>query len=194
MALDAARVLVGTADQTNATGAIFSAPLGTTVPTNATATLDAAFVDSGYVSEDGLSFTPEISTTDINEWNGSLVRRIKETFNGTLSWAHLETNEQSLKNAFGEDAVTATAATQSHGNQLSVAIAGDLPAAKAWVFKLKDGDNRMLIVVPNGQVTGVEEVSFTSSDAITWGVTLSAYPDSAGNSIYIYTDDGHTTA
>lgn len=194
MALDAARVLVGTADQTNATGAIFSAPLGTTVPTNATATLDAAFVDSGYVSEDGLSFTPEISTTDINEWNGSLVRRIKETFNGTLSWAHLETNEQSLKNAFGEDAVTATAATQSHGNQLSVAIAGDLPAAKAWVFKLKDGDNRMLIVVPNGQVTGVEEVSFTSSDAITWGVTLSAYPDSAGNSIYIYTDDGQTTA
>lgn len=194
MALDAARVLVGTADQTNATGAIFSAPLGTTVPTNATATLDAAFVDSGYVSEDGLSFTPEISTTDINEWNGSLVRRIKETFNGTLSWAHLETNEQSLKNAFGEDAVTATAATQSHGNQLSVAIAGDLPAAKAWVFKLKDGDNRMLIVVPNGQITGVEEVSFTSSDAITWGVTLSAYPDSAGNSIYIYTDDGQTTA
>lgn len=194
MALDAARVLVGTADQTNATGAIFSAPLGTTVPTNATATLDAAFVDSGYVSEDGLSFTPEISTTDINEWNGSLVRRIKETFNGTLSWAHLETNEQSLKNAFGDDAVTATAATQSHGNQLAVSIAGDLPAAKAWVFKLKDGDNRMLIVVPNGQITGVEEVSFTSSDAITWGVTLSAYPDSAGNSIYIYTDDGQTTA
>lgn len=194
MALDAARVLVGTADQTNATGAIFSAPLGTTVPTNATATLDAAFVDSGYVSEDGLSFTPEISTTDINEWNGSLVRRIKETFNGTLSWAHLETSEQSLKNAFGDDAVTAAAATQNHGNQLAVAIAGDLPAAKAWVFKLKDGDNRMLIVVPNGQVTGVEEVSFTSSDAITWGVTLSAYPDSAGNSIYIYTDDGQTTA
>lgn len=194
MALDAARVLVGTADQTNATGAIFSAPLGTSVPTSATDTLNAAFLDSGYVSEDGLSFTPEISTSDITEWNGSLVRRIKETFNGTLSWAHLETNEQSLKNAFGDSAVTATAATQTHGNQLAVAIAGDLPAAKAWVFKLKDGDNRMLIVVPNGQVTGVEEVSFTSSDAITWGVTLSAYPDSAGNSIYIYTDDGQTTA
>lgn len=194
MALDAARVLVGTADQTNATGAIFSAPLGTSVPTSATDTLAAAFVDSGYVSEDGLSFTPEISTTDINEWNGSLVRRIKETFNGTLSWAHLETNEQSLKNAFGDSAVTATAANTTHGNQLAVSIAGNLPAAKAWVFKLKDGANRMLIVVPNGQVTGVEEVSFTSSDAITWGVTLSAYPDSAGNSIYIYTDDGQTTA
>lgn len=194
MALDAARVLVGTADQTNATGAIFSAPLGTSLPTSATDTLNAAFHDSGYVSADGVNFTPEVSTSDITEWNGSLVRRIKETFNGTLSWAHLETNEQSLKNAFGDSAVTVTAANTTHGNQLAVAISGDLPAAKAWVFKLKDGDNRMLLVVPNGQITGVEEVSFTSTDAITWGVTLSAYPDSTGKSIYIYTDDGQTTA
>ncbi len=194
MALDAARVLVGTADQTNATGAIFSAPLGTTVPTSATDTLAAAFVDSGYVSEDGLTFSPEISTTDINEWNGALVRRIKETFNGTLSWSHLETNLQSLRNTFGDAAVTSTAATTTHGNQLAVAISGELPGAKTWVFKLKDGDNRMLIVVPNGQITSIEDVSFTSSDAIMWGVSLSCYPDSTGNSIYIYTDDGQATA
>lgn len=194
MALDATRVLVGTADQTNATGAIFSAPLGTTVPTSAVDTLDAAFTDSGYVSEDGLSFSPEISTTDINEWNGALVRRIKETFNGTLSWSHLETNEQSLRNTFGDAAVTVTAATQTHGKQIAVAINGELPAAKAWVFKLKDGDNRMLIVVPNGQVTTIEDVDFTSSDAIMWGVQLACYPDANGNSLYIYTDDGVTTA
>ena len=194
MALDATRVLVGTADQTNATGAIFSAPLGTTVPTSAIDTLDAAFKDSGYVSEDGLSFSPEISTSDVSEWNGSLVRRIKESFNGTLSWSHLETNEQSLKNTFGDAAVTVTAATQTHGKQIAVAINGDLPAAKAWVFKLKDGNNRMLIVVPNGQVTTIEDVDFTSSDAIMWGVQLSCYPDTNGNSIYLYTDDGVTTA
>lgn len=194
MALDASRVLVGTADQTGAVGAIFSAPIGTTLPTSAIDTLNTAFTDSGYVSEDGLSFSPDLSTSDINEWNGALVRRVKESFDGSLSWSHLETNENALKNTFGDSNVTVTAANTTHGKQLAVAINGDLPAAKSWVFKLKDGLNRILIVVPNGQVTDVKDVSFTASDAIMWGVTLSCYPDSSGNSLYIYTDDGVTTA
>lgn len=193
MALDASRVLVGTADQTGAVGAIYSAPLGTTLPTSAVDTLDAAFSDSGYVSSDGLNFSPDYSTSDIMEWNGSLVRRVKESFDGSLSWSHLETNENSLKNTFGASNVTVTAATATHGKQLAVTINGSLPEAKSWVFKLKDEDNRMLVVVPNGQVTDIEDVSFTASDAIMWGVTLSAYPDSSGNHVYIYTDDGQTT-
>lgn len=192
MALNASRVLIGTADQTNATGAIMSAPIGTPLPTTAIDTIDAAFTDSGYVSEDGLTLSPDLSTADINEWNGALVRRIKESFDGSLSWSHLETNEASLKNTFGDSNVTVTAATAAHGQQFAVAINGELPEAKSWVFKLKDGDNRILVVVPNGQVTGIEDVSFTASDAIMWGVTLSCYPDSTGNSLYIYTDDGQT--
>jgi hypothetical protein len=190
MALDASRVLVGTADQTGAVGAIYSAPIGTTLPTSAVDTLNSAFTDSGYVSEDGLTFAPDLSTADINEWNGALVRRIKEKFDGSLSWSHLETNEASLKNTFGDSNVTVTAANATHGNQIAVAIDGDLPAAKSWAFKLKDGDNRILIVVPNGQVTDVEDVSFKASEAIMWGVTLSCYPDESGNSLYIYADDG----
>lgn len=191
MSVNAQNVLIGMPDQA-VTGAILSAPLGTTLPTSATDTLDGAFTDSGFVSEDGLTFSPDYSTNDINDWSGSLVRRVKESFNGTLSWAHLETNENSLKNAFGDAAVTVTAATASHGKQLAVAISGDLPAAKAWVFKMKDGDNRILIVCPNAQVTTVNETSFTSSDAIAWSVELSCYPDSSGNSLYIYVDDGQT--
>ena len=35
-------------------GAVFRAPLGTTLPTTADETLDAAFVNQGYCSEDGL--------------------------------------------------------------------------------------------------------------------------------------------
>lgn len=193
MALDATKVLVGTPDQTT-TGAILSAPLGTTLPTSASDTIVSGFVDSGYVSEDGVSFSPDLSTSDILEWGGSMVRRVKESFSGTLSWAHLETNEQSLKNAFGDSAVTVTPATQTTGKQIAVAVSGDLPAAKSWVFKLKDGLNRMLIVVPNGQVTTLNEVSFTATDAIMWNVELSCYPDSSGNSLYIYTDDGVVSA
>lgn len=193
MAVNAQKVLVGMPDQAT-TGAILSAPLGTTLPTSAVDTLDAAFGDSGFVSSDGLTLGLDISTSDIRDWSGSLVRRLKESFDGTLSWTHLETNEAALKNAFGNSNVTATAATTTHGAQLAVAINGELPAAKSWVFKMKDGTNRIMIVVPNGQVTSLADVNFTSSDAIGWEVTLAAYPDGSGNHIYIFTDDGVTTA
>lgn len=192
MALNAKNVLTGGPDQALGTGAILSAPLGTTLPTTAVDTLDAAFADCGYISEDGLVLSPAYSTADIRDWSGSLVRRIKESFDGTLQWSHLETNEKSLENVFGANAVTATAATAGHGNQLAVAVNGDLPGAKSWVFKIKDGDAKVLIVAPNAEVTGLEDVSLKNSEAIVWGVTLSCYPDSTGNSLYIYTDDGQT--
>lgn len=191
MAVNAANVLIGSPDQAT-TGAILSAPLGTTLPTSAVDTLDVAFKDSGYVSADGLQLTPDISTADINEWGGALVRRVIENFNGTLSWTMIETNKESMSVAFGDSYVTSTAANASHGNQLAVALGAHLPEAKSFAFKMKDGDNRILIVAPNAQITEVGEVSFVNNDAIGWQVTLSCYPDSTGESIYIYTDDGQT--
>lgn len=191
--LDASKVLVGTADQTS-TGAILSAPLGTALPTGIADQLNEAFKDSGYVSSDGLSFTIDDSTSDINEWNGALVRRLLESRDVTFSWSHLETNAESLKNTFGDENVVVTPATTSDGEKITVSIGAKLPAAKSWVFKLKDGAHRILIVVPNGQITSVDEVSFTSSDAITWPVTLSTYADEHGHNCYIYFDDGKVKA
>ena len=42
-------------------GAVFWAPAGTTLPTNASDALDGAFVNLGYISEDGVTRSTEES-------------------------------------------------------------------------------------------------------------------------------------
>lgn len=193
MPVNSMNVLVGTPDQAT-TGAILSAPIGTTLPTKATDTIDAAFTDCGYISEDGLEFAPDYSTTDIPDWSGATVRRLLEQFTGELTWTMLETNEAAMKVAFGDDYVTSVGATTSHGTQMTIQIGAHQPARKSWAFKMKDGDAKILIVAPNAQITSVDTVTFASNDAIKWPVTLTTYADANGHNLYIYTDDGVFTS
>lgn len=189
-------VRVGAPEQ-KTTGAIKNAPIGTTLPTLASISksgvqIDQAFTGDEYVSEDGLTLTPSVSTTDIKEWSGATVRKVLESFDGTLSWTMISTNAGSLGVAFGADYVDSEAATANHGNQNKVSLGAHLPEPRSWVFLMKDGDARIVIVVPNGQVTEVGEVTFAANAAVGWNVTLSCYPDENGECIYIYTDDGDT--
>lgn len=187
-------VRIGAPEQ-KTTGAIKHAPVGTTLPVLSDigasgVTLDPAFVGDEYVSEDGLTLSPSMSTTNIKDWSGTVVRKLLEEFDGTLSWTMISTNEDTLKIAFGDDYVTSAAASSVHGAQVRAALGAHLPDTQSWVFLMKDGDARVVIVVPNGQITEVGDVTFVSNNAIGWQVTLSTYPDSDGNSIYIMTDDG----
>ena len=193
MAVDATNVLVGAPDQA-VTGAILSAELGTEIPTAPRDTPDPAFTGSGYVSEDGLSLTPDTSTVDVRDWSGAMVRRILEEFTGTLAWAHLETSEGALRNYFGDDNVTIDAANEEHGNIIRATMGSYELPRKAWLFRMRDRGARMLIAVPDGQITSRNEVTFTRSGAITWPVELTAYEDENGHSIYFYLDDGQVIA
>lgn len=194
MAVDAKKVLVGTPDQLT-TGAILCAPLGTDIPTledltPSGVTLDPAFKDAGYANEDGVTLTPDMSTSAIKEWGGAVVRNVLEEFNGNIAFTLIQTDEMAFKMAFGDEYVTAQAADLTHGSQLMAKLGAHLPEAKSWVFKMKDGAARMLVVVPNGQVTTLDEITFNATDPIGWAITLSCYPDESGTSIYILTDDG----
>lgn len=196
MTVKASNVLSGAPDQL-VTGAILSAPLTAATPTDAAIYEDAAptgFTDSGYVSEEGLTMSLSKSFTNIKEWGGSIVKRILEEFDGTLKWQHLEVNEGSLKNTFGDDNVTVTPATATDGTRIKVAVGADSMPRKKWLFRMKDGNAKIRLYVPDGQVTETDDVAFVSNDAIKLGVTLGTAPDSTGKAIYIYTDDGVVAA
>ena len=195
--LKTSEVRIGAPDQ-KTTGAIKHAPVGTELPDlskikAAEVTLDPQFKGDEYVSEDGLTLTPSMSTSDIKEWSGTTVRRVLESFDGTISWTMLSTNANSLGIAFGSKYVESQEASSDHGAQVGVKLGAHLPEPQSWVFLMKDGDARMVIVVPNGQVTEVGEVTFSAKEAVAWEVTLSCYPDEKGECIYIYTDDGQVS-
>lgn len=182
-------VLSGAPDQLT-TGPILSAPRGTKLPTKITEAIDAKFGSSGYVSEDGLTLTPERGHEGIKDWSGAVVKNALSEFGATIGWAHLETNEESLRNYLGDANVQVTAATATVGKQIAAQLkAVELPR-KSWVIKMKDGDARVLLVVPDGQITETGEVAFTKAGAITWPVVMTTYPDAAGVHVYIYLDDG----
>jgi len=191
--LDAQKVMVGLPDQ-ETTGAIHCAEIGTALPTSVTATL-TGFDSSGYVDTSGLQLTQTYSTADINEWSGGTVRTVLQSYKGELAWTEISILDyEAACHAFGEENVSKVEATTTHGEQITINIGPHLPEAKSWAFRMKDGDRRMLVVVPNGQVTSVGTITFVAGEAIRLPITLSCNVDSTGESIYIYTDDGVVSA
>lgn len=160
----------------NITGAVFVAPKGTTLPTDATTALDAAvFTCLGYVSEDGLENQNELDVSEIKAWGGSIVYRSLNglTDNFVLKLIESE-NEDVLKTVYGDNNVT----VDGSGN-IKVDIKAEDPQEKVWVFDLALRGNRAKrIVIPDGAITSRDAITYNDSDAIAYGITVSAYPDS----------------
>lgn len=196
MGINANKVFVGMADQSATTGALARGTViaGSSIPI--AADIDAAlalitnFSSSGYVSEEGANLTTEISTTDLREWNRAVVRRLLDEFTGTVTLTLIQLDEESAKQAFGADNVTVAAATSTTGTRLRIALGAHIDKPQAWALRMKDGDARMLVIIPNGQVTSGVEITFVANEPISLPVTISANDDGTGNSIYIFTDDG----
>ena len=181
------------ASPATATGGILGAPLGSTIPTDTTAPVDPTFEPHGYVGEDGLSMAIAKSIEKIRAWGGDTVRNVQTEHDVTFSWTFLETTDAVASEVYGEGNVTATAAGASNGNQLAIEVTSTTLENKQWVFDMKDGDARIRVVVPNGQITEVGDVNYVHSGALTYQVTLEAFPDENGVKTYIYTDDGALT-
>lgn len=193
MSVESKNVFIGAPDQA-VTGAILSGPETDTIPATIDDFVTEGLTDSGYVNEDGVTITPSESTESIKDWSLKTIRKVLTEFEGTVAWSHLELSLGALKNYMGDDNVEVNEATASKGTQTRSAIAGEQRPIKQWVFRIKDGARRAIVFIPHGQITERGEIPLVASGAITLPVTLSTYPDAAGKSIYIYTDDGVVAA
>lgn len=171
-------------------GAVFRAPLGTTLPTDATSALDPAFVCLGYVSEDGLTNNNEMDVSTIKAWGGVIVYRSLTELNDNFVLKLIESeNVDVLKTVYGSENVT-----QADG-QTHIVVKAEDPEEAVFVFELALRNKRAKrIVIPDGAVTAREAIVYNDSDPIAYGTTISAYPDADGKTHDEYLEDSTISA
>lgn len=194
MALNAKKVFAPTPLQDATTGAVAVAPVGTARPTDARTALPSAWDDGGYVDENGISVTITRSTTPIRDWSKAVVRNLLSEFGGTLAVGFLQVDEFAAKRVFGEGNVNVIAATRDAGEIMTVSIGAELPPIEAWCFSMKDGNARVRVCIPRGQITELAAIDFKPDAGNVIGGTLTAYDDGTGHSIYFIYDDGEIIA
>ena len=164
-------------------GAIFRAPLGTTLPTDAVTALDNAFVEMGYVSEDGVTNSNSPESDTVRAWGGDVVLTLMEGREDTFQFALIEAkNVEVLKAVFGEDNVSGTLTTG-----ISIQNTNEDLDDCVWVIDMILRDNTVKrVVIPDGKVSEVGDITYSDSDAIGYEITLSAMPDEDGVLHYEY--------
>ncbi len=175
------------------TGGIMIAPAATSLPTSASA-VTTGFVALGYVGDAGLTESQARTTDKVKAWGGDVVKVTQSEFSVSFTFTLIEAKSTGvLKAIHGDSNVTSAAASSVHGLTRSVSVnAGTLPKVP-WLFDMVDGDDKIRVVVPLGQVTAVGDITYSDSGVIGYPVTLEAFADGSGNQVYKYLDDGQTT-
>lgn len=164
-------------------GAIFVAPLGTELPTDATTALDVAFENVGYISEDGVVNTNSPDTDTIKEWGGASVGKIDNGKDDTWQFTMIEAlNLAALKLVYGPDNVSGTlkegiTIKANSNEQADVCMVIDM---------ILKGGALKRVVLPSAGVSEVGEVTYAATSAIGYQTTLLATPDAEGNTHYEY--------
>lgn len=162
MALDSDNVRVAL------TGAVYVAPLGTTLPTTVSAALDAAFADLGYLSDDGVELTPDNNVDEIKAWqNADVVRRVL-TRAWSAKFTAIESNEATIELYFGSSVTT-------DGSGSALTVAAPSSDKQAFVIDVVDGDELIRYVVPVGDLSDLGAIAHKNADPVAYEITIGIY-------------------
>jgi hypothetical protein len=172
------------------TGGVLKGTAGASLPTTAVATT-TGFTALGYVGDAGVTESIGRTTDKIKAWGGDVVKVVQTEFSVSYQFTLYETlNAEVLKAVHGDANVTTTAATSTTGTLQSVKINSATMPKLPWVLDMKDGNAKIRVAIPLGQINAVGDVTYNDGSVIGYPVTVEAFADTAGNQAYKYIDDG----
>lgn len=163
----------------NKSGYIWVAPWGTTLPTNATAELDPAFVGLGYLSEDGLTEPAAYEAGDaIVAAGGDTVAQADPTFSKTWTGTCIEAlNEDLIKVAYGSANVTVENATGSKDGSITVKErASELEHHVIVIDEMLKGGRKRRNVMADATFLITGDISHVHTALVNFEFTINAYP------------------
>lgn len=162
MALDSDNVRVAL------TGAVYVAPVGTTLPATISDTLDGAFADLGYLSDDGVEITPDAKTNETKAWQNDATVRRDLTRSWSMKFTAIESNTATVELYFGGTVTTV-------GGSSSLTVGAPDVDKRAFVVDCVDGDNLLRYVIPVGSLSDMDAISHKNADPIAYGMTVGIY-------------------
>lgn len=172
------------------TGAyFFVAPYGTTLPTDNTTELDEAFVNMGFMGDDGFVFDNSVTTNTGQDANGDTIASDSGAPTKTMATTFREIKKDSMAVVYGSDNVTDTNGT------LVVKDCGPNNEQLSAVVEILLGDgrkDRKVIEQCSPNQLGSETIVYSSlvGKPITWAIMKGA---TTGAYIVDYIDSTETT-
>jgi hypothetical protein len=164
-------------------GAVYRAPKGTALPTNASSELAAAYKALGYISEDGLVNSNAPESEDIKAWGGDTVLSVQTDKPDTFQMKFIESlNSEVLKTIYGDDNVS----VESDGSITVKATSTEMEEAVYVVDMIMRGGALKRIVVPTGKISDLGDIEYKDDDAVGYDATITAMPDTNGVTHYEY--------
>lgn len=164
------------APNTDTPGYFFMAPMGTTRPVDAVAAPDAAYDNMGYLSEDGVEVTTDNGVKKIVDWNLDTILTIQESNEATVKITLMQSSAEVAKAVYGEDNITV-----EDGVLKAVHYTGDVLPHHQGAWLMKDGNGRMVAEYGDGQVTGLQGLSFVKTEPIVHEIEIELFKAPAVN-------------
>ncbi|WP_432092143.1 phage tail protein [Streptomyces sp. bgisy100] len=154
-------------------GRVLVAAPGKAAPVDTAAAWSADWIDLGYTTTDGIKFNKKDKIDPVDTWQSvSPARFIYSDRDLTVKFQLLQLNKDTLPFFMGGDAVAAGAAAGQFKYDLSAEPKKD---ERQLGIEFTDGGAATYrFIIPRGQVTETEEISFTRTGAVKLGVTFTA--------------------